>query len=233
MLKKDVENLEFVEKIEYSLYLFLSYLKFIMKKHFFISFLFLVFFLDVSCQKNILKKAENLYLNGEYGSAQNIFISQLNKSEKNDYVLFRIADCSGKLGKSDAKYWYLELLNNYKNSNYYEKSKFNLAKIYFSNKKYTNSVQLFSEISQNKLKSNEFYFKYGYSLFCLEDYNHAKYNFLKVKEGKYKSLSNYFYAYILYSQEMYNKSLLVFQTLSEDETFSKIIPYYITQIFFL
>ena len=31
---------------------------------------------------------------------------------------------------------------------------------------------------------------------------------------------------------MYNKSLLVFQTLSEDETFSKIIPYYITQIFF-
>ena len=38
--------------------------------------------------------------------------------------------------------------------------------------------------------------------------------------------------YILYSQKMYNKSLLVFQTLSEDETFSKIIPYYITQIFF-
>ena len=56
-----------------------------MKKHFFISFLFLLFFLDVSCQKNILKKAENLYLNGEYGSAQNIFISQLNKFEKNDY----------------------------------------------------------------------------------------------------------------------------------------------------
>ena len=203
-----------------------------MKKHFFVSFLFIIFFLEISCQINILKEAENLYLNGEYGSAQNIFISQLNKSEKNDYVLFRIADCSGKLGKSDAEYWYLELLGNYKNSNYYEKSKFNLAKIYFSNKNYTNSAQLFSDISQNKFKSNEFYFKYGYSLFCLDDYNQAKYNFLKVTEGKYKSLSNYFYGYILYSQEMYNKSLLVFQTLSDDETFSKIIPYYITQIYF-
>ena len=75
-----------------------------MKKHFFVSFLFITFFLEISCQINILKEAENLYLNGEYGSAQNIFISQLNKSEKNDYVLFRIADCSGKLGKSDAYY---------------------------------------------------------------------------------------------------------------------------------
>ena len=69
-------------------------------------------------------------------------------------------------------------------------------------------------------------------MFCLDDYDQAKYNFLKVEDGKYKTLSNYYYAYILYSQKMYNKSLLVFQTLSEDETFSKIIPYYITQIFF-
>ena len=39
-------------------------------------------------------------------------MSELNKSEKNDFVLYRIAECSKKTGNDDAVYWYLELLNN-------------------------------------------------------------------------------------------------------------------------
>ena len=137
-------------------------------------------------------KAEKLYRNGDYSSAQNIFISQLNKTEKNDFVIYRIAECSRRIGNNDAIYWYYELLNNYENSNYYQKSKLDLSYIYFSEKKYLSSLKLLSSISQKELMTDEYFFKYGYSLFCLEKYDDAKYNFLKVGEGKYKTLSKYF-----------------------------------------
>ncbi|MAO72177.1 MAG: hypothetical protein CMD02_06720 [Flavobacteriales bacterium] len=234
MLKKDVENLEFYNLRECSLYLILEAdnSNFIMTKQFLISLFVFLFIIDLDAQENNLNKAENLYRNGDYSSAQNIFISQLNKTEKNDFVIYRIAECSRRIGNNDAIYWYYELLNNYENSNYYQKSKLDLSYIYFSEKKYLSSLKLLSSISQKELMTDEYFFKYGYSLFCLEKYDDAKYNFLKVGEGKYKTLSKYFYAHICYVQKLYHKSLSVFQSLSDNKMFSKIVPYYITQIYF-
>ena len=137
-----------------------------------------------------------------------------------------------RLGNNDAIYWYQELLNKYKNSNYYQKSKLDLSYIYFTEKKYLSSVRLLDDITQKELRTDEYFFKYGYSLFCLEKYDDAKYNFLKVEEGKYKSLSQYFYSHICYVQKLYHKSLSGFQSLSDDKIFSRIVPYYITQIYF-
>ena len=167
-----------------------------MLKQFLIGLFLCVFILDLDAQENNLNKAENLYINGEYSLAQNIFMSELNKSEKNDFVLYRIAECSKKTGNDDAVYWYLELLNKYKKSNYFQKSKLDLSYIYFSEKNYTSSVRLLEDISQKELMTDEYFFKYGYSLFCLEKYDDAKYYLLKVEEGKYKALSQYFYAHL-------------------------------------
>tara|TARA_Y100001954_G_scaffold111379_1_gene120734 strand:+ start:944 stop:3997 length:3054 start_codon:yes stop_codon:yes gene_type:complete len=203
-----------------------------MLKQFLIGLLLCLFILDLDAQENNLNKAENLYSNGEYSLAQNIFMSELNNSEKNDFVLYRIAECSKKLGNDDAAYWYQELLNKYKNSNYYQKSKLDLSYIYFSDKNYISSVRLLEHITQKELMTDEYYFKYGYSLFCLEKYDDAKYYLLKVQEGKYKALSQYFYAHISYVQKLYHKSLSGFQSLSQDKMFSRIVPYYITQIYF-
>ena len=82
-----------------------------MIKQFLISLILCLFILDLDAQENSLNKAENLYNNGEYSLAQNIFMSELNKSDKNDFVLYRIAECSKKIGNDDAVYWYQELLN--------------------------------------------------------------------------------------------------------------------------
>ena len=171
-------------------------------------FLFLMC-VDLDAQESNLNKAEDLYRNGEYSLAQNIFISELNNTDINDFVLYRIAECSKKIGNNDAIYWYQELLSKYKNSNYYQKSKLDLSYIYFTEKKYLSSVKLFADITQKELKTDEYFFKYGYSLFCLEMYDDAKYNFLKVEEGKYKALSQYFHTHLLCSN-LYNKSLQVF-----------------------
>tara|TARA_B100000683_G_scaffold60961_1_gene59225 strand:- start:6746 stop:9799 length:3054 start_codon:yes stop_codon:yes gene_type:complete len=203
-----------------------------MTKQFLITLFLFLFFLDLNGQVSNLNKAEYLYRNGEYSLAQNIFISELNNSGKNDFVLYRIAECSKKMGNNDAVYWYQELLNKYKNSNYYQKSKLDLSYIYFAEKKYSNSVRLLADINQKELMTDEYFFKYGYSLFYLEKYDDAKYNFLKVEKGKYKALSQYFYAHICYVQKLYHKSLSSFQSLSDDKIFSRIVPYYVTQIYY-
>ena len=64
------------------------------------------------------------------------------------------------------------------------------------------------------------------------DCQESKYNFHLVGNGKYKSLSLYYYAHISYIQKLYNTSLDGFLLLSEDKIFSEIVPYYITQIYF-
>ena len=80
--------------------------------------------------------------------------------------------------------------------------------------------------------TDEYFFKYGYSLFCLEKYVDAKYNLLKVQEGKYKDFSHnifihisMFKNYIINLFQGFNPYLMI-------KCFSRIVHYYITQIYF-
>ena len=77
--------------------------------------------------------------------------------------------------------------------------------------------------------TDEYYFKYGYSLFCLEKYDDHMY----IKSTRRK-IQGFFHniLYISYVQKLYHKSLSGFQSLSQDKMFSRIVPYYITQIYF-
>ena len=58
-----------------------------MTKQFLITLFLFLFFFDLDAQESNLNKAEDLYRNGEYSLAQNMFKSELNNSENNDFVL--------------------------------------------------------------------------------------------------------------------------------------------------
>ena len=190
--------------------------------------------INVFAQTIDLDKANTLFSEGEYSVAQNLYQNLLNEGENEDFLIYKIANCSKNLGNSDAIYWYKLLIENYKNSVFLQTSKKELGIVYFSNKNYSKSSLILSEINDEFIKDDEFHFKLGYSLFTQEKYDDAKYHFYKVKDndGRYKSLSLYYYAHINYIQKMYNKSLSNFKLLKDDKTFSKIVPYYITQIYF-
>ena len=190
--------------------------------------------INVFAQTIDLDKANTLLSEGEYSVAQNLYQNLLNEGENEDFLIYKIANCSKNLGNADAIYWYKLLIENYKNSVFLQTSKKELGIVYFSNKNYSKSSLILSEINDEFIKDDEFHFKLGYSLFTQEKYDDAKYHFYKVKDndGRYKSLSLYYYAHINYIQKMYNKSLSNFKLLKDDKTFSKIVPYYITQIYF-
>tara|TARA_B100001741_G_C16555009_1_gene602031 strand:+ start:3482 stop:6631 length:3150 start_codon:yes stop_codon:yes gene_type:complete len=234
LLKKDVENLQwlFYEVSPYFLILKTDINPQLMTKHVLLGIVFSLFFIVVSAQNTDLNKADRYYENGEFSVAQNYYVSALSNSETKDVLLYKIANCSRNLGNRDAVYWYSLLLDNYKNSSYYQRSKADLSYLYFSEKKYSDCIKLFSEVTDVLLKTDEYNFKFAYSLFLSERLDDAKYYFSKVETGKYKSLSQYYYAHITYIQKLYNISLSVFKLLEDDKMFSRIVPYYITQIYY-
>lgn len=234
LLKKDVENLQwlFYEAAPYYLILKTDINHQIMTKHFFVSIIFSFSFFTILSQNTELNKADGHYERGEFSVAQNYYISALSNSETKDVLIYKIANCSKNLGNKDAVYWYSFLIDNYKNSSYYQRSKADLSYLYFSEKKYSDCIKLFSEVTDLNLKTDEFYFKFAYSLFSSERLDDAKYYFSMVGVGKYKTLSQYYYAHISYVQNLLNKSLSGFKSLEDDKMFSRIVPYYITQIYF-
>ncbi|MGY8989295.1 MAG: tetratricopeptide repeat protein, partial [Flavobacteriales bacterium] len=234
MLKKDVENL----KTQYCgvppYYLILrtdkTYYNMIKKFSFFLLMSNLI--INVSAQIIDLDMANKLFEKGEYSVSQNLYQNLLNNGENEDFLIYKIANCSKNLGNSDAIHWYELLIQNYNKSIFLHESRKELGFIYFSKKNYLKSSEILSEINDESIEDDEFHFKLGYSLFTQEKHDDAKYYFYKVKDGKYKILSLYYYAHINYIQEMYNKSLSNFKLLKDDKTFSGIVPYYITQIYF-
>jgi len=203
-----------------------------MTKYCSVGIIFSLFLLNISAQTTTFSKSDILFEKEEFSVAQNLYLSQLDDGGDKDEIIYKIANCAKNLGSEDAVYWYSVLLNDFENSIYYQLSKKELSYIYFSDKLYSKSVLFLSEIIDEDLMDDEFHFKFAYSLFISEKYDEAKYHFSKIGNGKYKSLSLYYYAHISYVQKFYNKSLVGFQLLSEDKMFSKIVPYYISQIYF-
>jgi TolA-binding protein len=63
----------------------------------------------------------------------------------------------------------------------------------------------------------------------------AKADFYQIidKDTKYTHPANYYYAHISYGQQNYETALQAFLKLTQDENFGPIVPYYITQIYYL
>ena len=180
--------------------------------------------------------AKRHFDHGHYNKAQNLFINTLiNDNDNEDEILYFIALCSKNMQSDDSEYWYSRLINNYSTSYFADFARRDLAFIYFSKKNYKKSVELFKDITNVSLFDEDYYFKYGYSLFSIENYDDANYYFYKIKnsDSKYRSFSIYYYAHISYLQELYELSLQDFKLLQSDKVFGSIVPYYISQIYFV
>ena len=79
--------------------------------------------INVSAQIIDLDKVNKLFESEEYSVAQNLYQNLLNDGENEDFLLYKIANCSKNLGNSDAIYWYELLIKNYKNSVFLQASR--------------------------------------------------------------------------------------------------------------
>ena len=203
-----------------------------MKKTLSFYLLFVMLSTSVFSQEVTFETAELLFSKQEYSAAQNQYLTLLEEGSDTDLLVYRIANCSKNLNNTDAIFWYNSFLKEYIYSDYYQIAVIDLSYIYFSKKNYLKVSQLLSNVTDSKLKDDEFHFKIGYSMFSIDQLDDAKYHLQKVSGVKYGSLSLYYYAHISYLQKLYNKSLSTFMLLKNDKVFGGIVPYYITQIYF-
>ncbi|PKP19851.1 MAG: hypothetical protein CVU05_10345, partial [Bacteroidetes bacterium HGW-Bacteroidetes-21] len=108
----------------------------------------------------------------------------------------------------------------------------------FRTKDYKKVLDYFQKVDPYYLNEDEYaeyYFKLGYSQFATENLDEASKSFyeIKDKETKYSVPAIYFYSHIAYVKKNFEPALQGFQSISKDELFAPIIPYYITHIYFL
>lgn len=202
-------------------------------------------------QKNIsLTEADKLYKNGvelfnkeKYGAAQEQFNSAIklygvNNHEFKANAEYYSALCAIELFNDDAEYLMSKFIaerpeNSKVNSAYYHMGKFQ-----YRQNMYSKAIHWFTKVNKRKLDKDElyeYYFKLGYSYFMTKDFEKASAAFYEIKDvnTKYTAPANYYYSHIAYQDKNYETALKGFNKLTENETFAPVVPYYITQIYYL
>ncbi len=184
-----------------------------------------------------------LFNKEKYGAAQKCFTDVIEKvsnpqSELSINSEYYSAICAIYLFNDDAEYLLLNFIKKYPYSSKIKYAYFELAKFYYTKKKYDKVIKAFDNIDIRDLNEEElaeYYFKTGYSYFSLENYDKAQTAFFEIKDidTKYTKPANYFYGHIEYSKKNYETALNCFKKLTQDESFGPIVLYYIAQIYYV
>lgn len=151
---------------------------------------------------------------------------------------YYIALCSIELFNKDAEKNLLEYLYQYQENSRTQNAQYQMGIFKYRDKKFKNAIPWFEKVNPNYLSKDEkaeYYFKLGYCYFVNAEYDKAEKAFYEIKDipNTYHSPALYFYSHIAYTKKNYETALNGFDKLKDDETFSPIVPYYISQIYYL
>ena len=221
-----------------------------MIKKYFISLLFLTFSGLLVSQKTQFyldkdasyKMGLELFDKKQYTAAQKTFTDYMNSVKGNTLLKtdaeYYAAACGIELFHKDGEWRMKEFIERHPESNKVKWGYFYLGKSNFRKKKYEDAIKFLEKVDIYELtKDNlaELYFKRGYSYFITNNNEKAKLDLFEIKDvdNKYAHPANYYYSHISYQEKNYETALQGFNRLLNDETFSAVVPYYITQIYFI
>jgi len=187
--------------------------------------------------------ALDLFDKEKYAAAQEEFNEVYTKIEDKKSLTvanakYYSALCGLKLFNIDAEDQLIEFIEEYPENPKVKLAYFHLGRYKFRKKKYKDVLYWFKKIDLFDLNNDEiaeYQFKKGYSLFMEKDYENASKAFYEIKDtdNQYASAAKYYYGHIAYIQGKNESALLSFQQLTSDQKFGAIVPYYITQIYYL
>lgn len=188
-----------------------------------------------------IQKAKELYLARNYISAINLFEQIASKSDTNSdskaEAMFYKALCGLKLDNGNAEEQLTEFMNQFPESSFRNRALFELSTYQFDKKKYAIALKTLGKLDKTELSFDErIYFHYlrGYSNFELEKMDAALADFAVIKEGKsmYAAPAQYYWGHIQYLNGNYESALSEFLKLKKNPVFEKVIPFYISQIYY-
>jgi tetratricopeptide (TPR) repeat protein len=188
-------------------------------------------------------KAKELYDAQKYSAAKHLFeevsrsTSQFQSTEKIDADYFA-AICSMYLFHEDAEKNMTRFIRLHPQSPRVHKIDFLIGNYEYRKQKYKDAVTWYGKADPSYLDKDEvseFYFKRGYSYFHENKLDSAKHDFFEVKDAgaTYSPEATYYYSYIAYRQKNYQTAITGFLALKKDPHFGTVVPYYITQLYYL
>jgi tetratricopeptide (TPR) repeat protein len=189
------------------------------------------------------EKGLELYEKQKFSGARHFFEETIKQTQV-DYSLYRseaqyyIAMCAIQLYNDDAEILLTKYIAENSQSPRINEACYAMAKFEYGKKKYREAVRWFKKVEKNNLSHEdqpEYYFKSGYSFYMNGDTVNARRAFFEIKDidTKFTSPALYYYSHIAYASKNYETALEGFKRLTDDETFAPIVPYYITQIYYL
>lgn len=207
--------------------------------------------LDVNAQKTkvysypdkTFKKGLDLFNKQKYASAQEYFEQVLefyggNVSLVRMDAAYYNSICAIELFNKDAEFLVNEFLKLYPESPKTPYAYFNMGKLKYREEKYAEATEWFGCLERSQLADSdgpEMLFKKGYSYYQTGDTGKASICFRTIKDSAndYRSPAMYYYSHIEYVKRNLETAYQGFLSLKDDETFSPVVPYYITQILFI
>ncbi|MCF8380182.1 MAG: tetratricopeptide repeat protein [Bacteroidales bacterium] len=187
-------------------------------------------------------KGLELFEKEKYGAARNFFDKTIDKydgekSELRAEAMYYRAMCSIELFNIDAEYLVFEFINQNPESPLINNANFRMADYMYKKKNYPRTIMYYNKVDRFLLSDDElseYYFQKGYSHYKRSQFEDARVNFYEIKDtdNKFASPALYYYSHIAYDQGNYETALQGFKRLLNDETFSVIAPYYISQILY-
>jgi len=189
------------------------------------------------------ERAVELLDKAKYGGAQQMFeklIAMIPERENEMRVdaEFYSAYCALKLFNRDAQTRLKDFVHKHPESNLRQKANFALGNYAYRKKKYQEVIDWFSDVDVQDLSAKEqleYKFKIGYSYLRLGDSEKALGYFYEIRNRRsdYYVASNYYFGHLSYLQGNYASALESFQRIDGERGFKDLIPYYLTQIYFL
>ncbi len=186
------------------------------------------------------REAQQLFSQENYGSAITAFEKYMNESENKNSTRYEDAAyfstvCAVKLDNKDASYRVSRFIADYPASAWVPSIKYELANIYFKDKKYSEALAIYNEMIPSRLSREqqyEYYYKKGYCQMKQSEFDRALASFSRItnSNSKYSNAAYYYYGIIHYQKGNYNEALSSFDKIKNDRKFKKYIPAYILNI---
>lgn len=188
-----------------------------------------------------LQKGKELYLTRNYIAALNQFeqiaASSGENSDARAEARFYVALCGLKLDNSNSEEQIAAFLKEFPESSFRNRILFEQAIYQFGRKKYSAVLKTLDAVTKSELNPDElvhFYYLKGYSNFDLEKMDAAANDFGMIKGGNsmYAAPAQYYFGHIHYLKGNYETALQEFLKLRKNPVFEKVIPFYISQIYY-
>ncbi len=190
-----------------------------------------------------LRQGLELFDKEKYGAAQRYFNKAAEQysyshAEVKKQAEYYSALCAVELFNPDAEVLLTQFIYRHPESPLIKQAWFQLGKFFFRDKKYKKADEWFRQVDAELLSDDEqeeFHFKSGYTHFKLDHYDQALKEFAEIKGGEsaYSATAAYYYGHIQYQNNNYESALEEFLKLKDDEVFGPIVPFYISQIYYL